>query len=90
MAIHIDAEKYIQDLVQFYNLKQMSKTQLNKFNDLKKKGHLTKGQENWESMLAPGARAKDFSSIKDAERTAVYNWLQEMFRSLQANERLML
>ncbi len=90
MAIHIDAEKYIQDLVQFYNLKQMSKTQLNKFNDLKEKGHLTKGQKNWESMLAPSASAKNFSSINVDEQTAVYDWLQEMFRSLQANERLML
>lgn len=89
MAIHFQAMDYIKDLVKFYNLKQMSKTQLNKFNDLKKKGHLTGDQKEWESMLAPGASARNFSSINDDERTAVYNWLQDMFRSVQTDEELM-
>lgn len=89
-----DAQKFLENLAQFYSLKQMPQSQRDKFFELHKKSLLSSDLEKWSDYMdaikgntVPAEL--NFSKISDAnDKKEIYERLQDWFQTLSEDEDL--
>ena len=94
MAYNPKAEKFIQNLTQFFNLKGMGHAYRDGLDALYKKGIATSEQNKWKPYLEDiknGTTPEDlqFSKLDESDQKVVYNWIQDMLFSMSMDDRLM-
>lgn len=92
MANHFKAEKFIKNIMMFYNLKNMNQAYLDGFDSMRK--NLNSDQQKWVpyiDAIKKNEKHDDirFSNLREDDQGAVYNWLQNMLYNMDSDDRLM-